>query len=344
MTASEKLTDLFAPALDSEHRITLSDAEQRVSEAGIDISEEFGFDSLEGTIEELDDYFILEEEDGTTFIKCLNVPENESAPPEDFTTKEEEAPIEIEEKEVESPTSSEGNPQGLSNKQKRMIANKIKITIYNISKNIRPNAEGLAPIPLLGIKLREHGVSDYGGKKLTDFIREYPDKFEILMRDGTLYARCIDKTAEKAVESGQEPQAPLREVDRPIAQPLAEEKRHISPYKLLDFALFPDYQGTLRQLAGMAESDGWFVLTDPDDPQPYYMVDLRLRQNFAMAVNQHLKGENSGITIGLDKASFITGFRTPEGTFIVADFIPNRLRNTSECQSWVFSGFRELEN
>ena len=340
MTASEKLYDIFSPALDSENRISLADAEQRVSEAGLNIEEEFGFDSLQDTIEELDNHFVLEEVDGTTYIKCLNVQPQVSPEEELPPTVEDEKPAEKEEVE-EQPATTPASTQALTSKQKKYIINKIKLTIYNISKNIRPNAEGLAAIPLLGIKLREHGVSDFGGKKLTEFMNEFPDKFEIITRDGTLYAHVVEKKAEKEAEGGAVAQSssPQPQMATSATKSFTETKKHISMYKLLDFALFPNYASVLEQLAEMAEADGWFVLTDPDDPQPYYMVDLKLRHNFALAVEQYKKGEDSGITIGLDQASFITGFQTAEGKQITAHFVTNRLRDGINCQSWLFDSF-----
>ena len=97
MTASEKLYDIFSPALDSYSRISLDDAEQLVSEAGLNVEEEFGFDNLQDTIEELDNHFVLEEVDGTTYIKCLNVQPQDSPEEELPPTVEDETPAEKEE-------------------------------------------------------------------------------------------------------------------------------------------------------------------------------------------------------------------------------------------------------
>ena len=110
-----------------------------------------------------------------------------------------------------------------------------------------------------------------------------------------------------------------------------------------DFAIFPNYNEMKRQLAGMARPDGWFVLPDENEKDPYMLVDMKLRSNFAMAVHKQLQGEDAGFLIRLDSASFDTGFVTPEGAVIRAEFKLNQHRDSTVWQTWVFNGFSVVE-
>ena len=115
-----------------------------------------------------------------------------------------------------------------------------------------------------------------------------------------------------------------------------EEARYISLHKIEDFAIFSDYEAMLRNLAEMAEEDGWLVLAHPNEPQPLYVVDLLLRYHFTKAVESHRKGDNSGLSIGLEKACFDTGFHTADGKQIYAHFVINRWRDADNCMSYRF--------
>lgn len=119
-----------------------------------------------------------------------------------------------------------------------------------------------------------------------------------------------------------------------------KKKRFVSMYELSDFACFADYDKSLRTLGTMAQEDGWFVIEDPNEPNPLRLVGQRLNNNFALSIRQEMREHGSGgIVIYPDGAVWNTGFRTPAGLAILAHFKLNQYRDATSWQAWIFDRF-----
>ena len=213
--------------------------------------------------------------------------------------------------------------------------------IRNISFNIYPNAGGLVPLSVLDSSIRDHGVDNFGTEQeLAEFLAFYPKKFEVVCKDGSTYVRNVRSARQDCIGgTGTQPKAaPARKATRHDEAGGTEARenvtRSLTLHDIRDFAFFGDYEGMLRQLAAMAESDGWAVLEG--GIRPYYVVDLLLRCNFALAVEQCRQGDSGRLTVGLERASFDTGFHTAEGSGIVARFSVNLQRDSNRFQSYIF--------
>ena len=119
-----------------------------------------------------------------------------------------------------------------------------------------------------------------------------------------------------------------------------KKKRFVSVYELSDFACFTNYDNSLRTLGTMAQEDGWFIIEDPNEPNPLRLVGQRLNNNYALSVRQEMRERGSGgIVIYPDGAVWDTGFRTPAGLAILAHFKLNQYRDASSWQAWLFDHF-----
>ena len=180
-TPSEKLLEIFEPYLNKNKRIPLYEAERLIVGRGINLRQEFGLETLQGIIEELDSKFLLETVDGTHCIRCLmpiHAFRNTAAgiPAAMAGTRSKVAcGLDIHDKE-----------------QTPRIIFRIKTTILNINVGICRDAEGFVPLSLLAQYLDYLGIIDFEtDKDLTNLIIDYPQEFELIERDGISYVRYI---------------------------------------------------------------------------------------------------------------------------------------------------------
>lgn len=318
-TTAEKLTDIFSPMLDENNCITLPEAERLINEAEFNISE-IGFDNLIELLDELKAQFNMDIAAETPTIKCLLVQKEEPAP---------------------------AKPQTLSCKQKNLIKYKIVKSIEFLSTR---NAQwkGLIPLTKLEKQLKYVGVDDYGGMSLYDFIKQYPNRFELSTVKDTTCVKMVSnfKSTSTDMPDSTIPtmqQTPATEAIQiiPAAKPdmTTEQEKTLSIYELLDFASFRYYKKALENLAEISEPDGWFILDEFNEPDPYFLVDLKLRYNFALAVQRQVCGIGDDIRLSLTSAEVDTGFHTKDGQAVIAHFSVNRKRNTKNFQSWSFQYF-----
>lgn len=330
-TNAEQLTDLFGPKCDENGCISLSDAEELIAQSDFSISA-VGFDTLLDMLDSLDDQFTVDLEADPPSIKCLLLTEpktiaDEAAPAEDETPKEPEK------------RDKPHNKCALDARQIQSIIDKIKRQLQ-----LLPKKEGCVYVSALGAALKNSGVKDYGGVSLTEFLKLHSSIFKIVYINGVSLVRLsnTDEEANVVVAPNQvtevQPAAQTKQPETSAASAALKE-RVLSQYKLLDFAFIPNYKEVLIQLAQMAEPDGWFVLDEPEESFPGYMIDLKLKYLFAQAVKEQLNGTAEKIKFFVSSAQVDTGFVTKEGAHIIAHFILNRRRNAKDCQNWRFDHF-----
>ncbi len=322
-TIAEKLTDIFSPAIDENACISLPKAEQLVQEAGFNICET-GFDNLTEVLDELSGQFSVDYKEQPAVIKCL-LADNKTAASETQKT--------------------------LTCKQRNYIKYKMIKSLQSLATRY-PLYKGCIPLNLLERQMMLHDASDMGDMSLTDFIKLYPQCFELTVSNDGPGVKLVSKNMTTAIVAQgnveyKSSMAGINPGEQSTESPLSKEtmkenplaKRYISNYKLFDFAFFPNYRDALDKLVNMSEPDGWFVLTDPAEPDPYYLVDLMFRRNFALAAQRSINGQG-GIRLSMMSAETETGFHTKEGLPIIAYFGINKRRDTENCQSWYFNGFR----
>ena len=332
----EIYTDVLTPFLDENNMIPFEQAKNILLEKQVNLK---GYEEhITELFEEMEDFFEYIADENGDKVKCLKAKKE----------------ITIAEKSVEDSKLAEQStevekPAPVLDEKAVKATNAKLVNALRVLERECADAKGFIPMTNLGQKRAEMGVELPLKEKLSAYLMKFPQLFEV---SGTgadtmvrLAVRGISGTQTNSKASAAKPAvvvnsktAPVAATPKPAASVLAT-KRFVSFYQLFDFAHFPNYAEIKAQLADMAKVDGWFVLTDENEKDPYFLVDMKLRSNFAMTVQKQLQGEDAGIRIALDSASFDTGFVTPEGAAIRAEFKLNQYREASSWQTWVFNEF-----
>lgn len=299
----DKIMALVSANADSDGFVSLPLLEEKMKESGFDMeSTGYSYDDLLPMLEDLD-AFEIDTEETPSRIRC-----------KDFQSAE--------------TTSSEPLPESASEAvlDEATLNRKIAGTIRKLLK-YNPSPDGLLMLTTLGTDLRDQGIKLPEGERLSAYLRRYSSLFEI--DSETKYVRIV----------GSLPAPSRPTIPAPAAAPVMEKTVTPSLYNLFDFCHFADFAAACDSLVKLAVPDGWFILDDPGDKDPYFLVGIKLRMDFALSVKAKLNGVDDGFRIGLDKASFKTGFHTSEGTPIYACLAFNRSRGGKTWQSWAFDHF-----
>lgn len=327
--AGEIYTDVLTPYLDENNMIPFEQAKTVLLEKQVDLK---GYENnIPELFEEMDDFFKYITDENGDKVKCLKVNKEvvrSDKPVDEF-------------KPVEQKPESE-KPAPVLDEKAAKATNVKLVSALRILERECADGNGFVSMTNLGQKRAEMGIELPLKEKLSAYLMRFPQLFEIsgsgadtLVR---LVVRGVSKSSAKpaVAVNVKNPSTPV--TPKPVA-PAPVSKHFVSFYQLFDFAYFPNYAEVKAQLADMAKADGWFVLVDANEKDPYFLVDMKLRSNFAIAVQKQLQGEDAGIRISLDRASFDTGFVTPEGAPIRAEFKLNQHREASSWQTWVFNEF-----
>lgn len=338
---SEKLdgeiyTEVLTPYLDENNMISFEQAKNILLEEQVNLK---GYEEhISELFEEMEEFFEYIADENGDKVKCLKAKKEVTIT---------EKPVE-DAKPVEQSTEAEKPAPVVDEKAVKAINAKL-VNALRILERECADTKGFISMTNLGQKRAEMGIELPAKEKLSAYLMKFPQLFEV---NGTgadtmvrLAVRGIPGSQANSKAPAAKPAvavnakvAPVAATPKPAA-PAPAAKRFVSFYQLFDFAHFPNYAEIKAQLADMAKVDGWFVLTDENEKDPYFLVDMKLRSNFAMAVRKQLQGEDAGIRIALDSASFDTGFVTPEGAAIRAEFKLNQYREASSWQTWVFNEF-----
>ncbi|MBR5205208.1 MAG: hypothetical protein IKW32_08395 [Bacteroidaceae bacterium] len=325
-------TDILTPYLDENNMIPFEKAEALLLDSKVELK---GYEEqIPELFKELDDFFEYIADENGDKVKCLNVKKEVVAA----------------EKSVEEPKLEEQKPE-MAKKEPILDEKAVKATNAKLINALRKmereyaDSKGFIAMTNLGQKRAEMGIELPLKEKLSAYLMRFPELFEIsgtgtdtmvrLAVKGIAGTPIVTKAATKSAAAVNVKTVPTTATVAPVPA----SKRFVSFFHLFDFAYFPNYAEIKAELANIAKQDGWFVLTDENEKDPYFLVDMKLRSNFAMAVQKQLQGEDAGIRIALDSASFDTGFVTPEGAAIRAEFKLNQYREASSWQSWVFNEF-----
>ncbi len=300
----EKVISILLASFDKNKAISAEKAEALLNSANFDWKTESELDDLALFMEDLGDFIIEKNENGTEFIY----------------TKE--LPIDKPQSELDLPTLN------------RRITGVIKKILTD-----NPNIEGFVQISTLGNELARQEIKLPNGDKLKSFLQKQANLFELDNSEGGGGMVRIFKKEAKANNIANKITA--NNSDNSTKPGGTQSgKRFVSLYNLFDFAAFPNYDEIKKQLAEMAEPNGWFVLEAPGEPDPYTLLHLQLRINFAMAVKQEIENHAGTISIQPDRAIFDTGFKTAEGKTILAILCLNQQRDANNWQTWKFDKFQ----
>lgn len=312
MEAFERIIEIITPALDENSQIEVNKAEELL------IAANFDFDDVGYTKENDPDYII------NLFMDLDNGQGNVSI-------------------------------ETLSNDEKIITCTNVKKKDVVSSKGITP----LASEPSILVKEFDENACDEYNQKVIDLIKtqgedgciylskigaelgkvptgekmiEYFKKFDQLFTADSLYVTLKDTKTYRPNAVNLESKN-----NTPKAQP-AGEVRTVSIYHLIHFAHFANYRSTVKELAEMAQPDGWFILPEEEENR-HWMVDMKFRSAFAMCVKEQIDGTSSDLTICPDSAQFNTRFKTPDGKSIIACFTFNKKRDQTNWQTWNFDKF-----
>ena len=311
----DKIKALISANADSDGYVSLPLLEEKMKESGFDIeSTGYSYDVLVSLLEDLDD-FEIDAEQTPVRVRCQDFKPVESSP---VISTSEDTPL----KQSLVPTGEEDTT----------INRKITATIRKLLK-YNPSPEGYLMLTTLGAELRSKEIRIPNGEKLSVYLRKYPKLFEMDL--GKTFVRIAPSSPSSTPALAPSPSI----VSSPVSASVPEKQTILSLYNIFDFCFFPDYSAALVSLAELAVPDGWFVMEDPDVKYPYQLVSLKLQLDFALLVKEQMNGADERFRIGLDKASFRTGFHTSEGAPIYACLTFNRTRGEKNWQSWAFDHF-----
>lgn len=330
---SERIYEIVTPCLNSDNRISLSSMENVLVEAGL-TNEVHGCDSILQLIEYLgEEYFTIEKdsEDIVVFFKKHNIVE---------TSKLQEESSIQEEMLLETPSDA---PHASKSQQ-----NKLYFKFCSILKKVlreNPNENMLVSFSDLGQELKKQEFVIPDNQKLSEYIRQYPQYLEITkLENGGDYVRPLFKIAGVSDKFIQQSNAAINKgqnvvdsVDTALSQ--TKKTRYLSLYKLFDFFYTENYKSMYESLISIADLDDYFILPDERESDPYYLIDLALKVNFAKSVRMQINNEGNDIVIGINSAEFNTGFKTNEGKHIYAKLTLNQERDINHIQNYVFKEF-----
>lgn len=297
---SNNVLEIIRPALDADASILLEQAVKLLEEADYDLKET-GFESFNDIFEQLEDDFELNESENGITVKCLNV----------NIAKE---PVKQKNTNVQSVIGEEGVT----------LNRKIGGVIRKLIKDF-PELDGNISLPKLGVELSNQKLKLPDGEKLSSYLRRFPSLFEVTTNGVETFVKNVGErpstsSATSTVTS-------------------VAHKGFVSIYNIFDFAYFQDYNGVKKELSKLASQDGWFVLPDPMEKDPYLLLDYKFRNNFAILINNELQEHGNDIVMHPDNVEINTGFSTDEGKSIKAHFLFNQQRDANRWQNWVFDHF-----
>lgn len=312
-TIGQQLLDIVRTAPDENSRIPFAAMQAMVEAAGYEL-EPIGYSDLLTLLEDLDRQFRVEETEDGVMVQCLEIPADKEEAPEQDTPQEQPVPQE----------------------QYDALNRRFVDMIRKIAKQ-SANAEGYILMTELGQAKARARIQIPRDEKLAAYLSRFPHLYDVLNQgEGNVFVRLAG--FRKPAASVQEKvSASLPAEPHAVDVPSVSAKRFVSLYDILDFAHFSDYAQAKKQLAELAGNTGedWFILPDQNEIDPYCLVDYKLRINFALAVYKN----QDAIALKFEQARFYTGFKTPDGSPIVAVFTVNQHRDNIVWQTWRFTEF-----
>ena len=323
-TTGEKITDIIKPYLNVDKALELDKVQSLLEGANFNL-EEVGYDNVKDLLEDLDEYFDLSESENATIVICKKV--NIISSEKTITPQRETSTLEQKATALYSQTSQiptiEFDPQQTKSTNDKLV--KILRELTKTSSDV----EGRVTLTAFGQKKAAEKIELPIDEKFGVYLKRFPELFEL-----------TNNGIESCVRLAQKNKTNISPVQPKITE------RFVSLYNLLDFAYFPDYSKAKVDLASIAQPNGWFIIPDSNERDPNILVDYKLREKFALIIYEYLQGQTANIYLYPDHAWFDTGFITPEGQHIIANFTLNQCRKVNEnsgWQTWLFNGYSILD-
>jgi|GEM_PF-5149956 len=324
----QEIALVLKPGLENG-RISLADAERMLLATDAFDLEEYGFDTLADFLPSLCEDFELDDDVVIVSGKTLEGLMNEEKAPEQEPEQDSAANI-IEKKPATTVPVPTVPPEGFDVEG----MNKALAAIIVASNN------EFVPLTYLGQGVRQKGIVIPANTKLRACLGWSPDIFVQELRGvGNYYIGLTPKgkeMAKKAPAPGAGPGVPPAPPTSP-ATPIKQVS--VSRYALPSFCVIAPVNDFLAQLAKIAEPDGWFIIDDPAEKQPYRLLLRKLELDFALAMRDELEGRESPFRTGMIRGTYRTNFHDASGKPIYMEMEFNSQRDASTMAPWKFKRF-----
>lgn len=182
----------------------------------------------------------------------------------------------------------------------------------------------------LGQEMSKNNIKKPNGWKLGAMLKANPQKFE---RVDSGNANWVVKL----VKQDRTKSSNKRNSEFEINKKTDSESglRGVSKYSLKGFCQFPNWKETLKRISEIAVQDGWIVLDDPYEVDPYRLIGNRLHTDFALAIKDDIDGKESDLKIWPTRAKFKTSFRTSKGESVYLTMLFNHNRDANSTCPWI---------
>ena len=203
--------------------------------------------------------------------------------------------------------------------------------VVSVLLKMDPEQSDLLPLTSVGSHVRAAGLTLPSTLRLSEIVQRHPEIFEFDATDMSRFKLRVRKKKDKDDNDDDK--------DKDKDKTTTKSAAKVSPYAISVSFSFRDMPQCLSQLASLAVEDGWFVLDDEAEKNPYRMLNYKLQINFANAVRHSLQGDNSDFSFSVWEARFRTGFVTAEGKDIIMVCVFNSCREASTPAPWIFDRF-----
>ena len=323
-TTGEKITDIIKPYLNVDKALELDKVQSLLEGANFNL-EEVGYDNFKDLLEDLDEYFDISESENATIVICKK--DNFISSEKTITPQRETSALKQKATALYSQTNQIPTIE-FDSQQTKSTNDKLVKILHELTKT-SSDVEGRVTLTAFGQKKAAEKIELPIDEKFGAYLKRFPELFELTNNGIESCVRLVQKNKTNI---------------SPVQPKITE--RFVSLYNLLDFAYFPDYSKAKVDLASIAQPNGWFIIPDSNERDPYILVDYKLREKFALIIHEYLQGQTANIYLYPDHAWFDTGFITPEGQHIIANFILNQCRKVNEnsgWQTWLFNGYSILD-
>ena len=333
-------------------RIALTDAEEIIKSNEYDLEANSGYTSLADLIEDLEDLSL--EDDVIVFIDEVSdtlpnvVPEKiaiETELPAEEIAVSNPAVTEETVPEIMTPVAEEIIPD---ESILRPINVRICTFIYEGSTSVDSKTIHLSKV---GDFLRQNEIVLPEGAKLKKFLGWSPKLYTLdeyyvtLTKIGCYLANSALKRKAEVEASVSKPAEPKESKESP-SEPVAKEpakkaelKEEVAPaqpeqmsvYRMNSFFVIPSMKDFCEELEKLAEPDGWFIVREPAEKDPYRLMRMKLQLDFAIAMkklveNDGVETPDSDFKTWMLRATYRTGFHTADGKpiFMEMDYNPER--------------------
>lgn len=321
MLTIQEIARVLKPGLENG-RISLAEAERLLLETKDFNLEEYGFDVLADFLPSLCEDFELDNDvvivSGKTLEGLVGVGKSEEKSPEENSPEE-------------KPKLSAAPPEGYD----------VEGMNKSLATLIASSGNEYVPLTYLGQAIKQKGIEMPAGIKLRVCLGWSPDIFvQELRGEGVYFIALTHKGKEMAKPARKTGPVQTPVPSEPSAAPAAPAKSiAMSRYALASFCVIAPVNDFLAQLAGIAEPDGWFVIDDPAEKQPYRLLLRKLELDFALAMRDELEGRESPFRTGMLRGTYRTNFHDASGKTIYMEMEFNSRRDASSMAPWKFKRF-----